>query len=75
VALDSGPARPARAAGGTGLAAADRVVLLADATKIPGTGVGRVCGPKDLHTVVTTTGADTDSCRALREAGVEVITA
>src|SRR6266498_755191 len=57
------------------IAAADRVVLLADATKFLGTGVGRVCGPKDLHTVVTTTGADPDSCRALREAGVEVITA
>jgi DeoR/GlpR family transcriptional regulator of sugar metabolism len=57
------------------IAAADRVVLLADATKFPGMGVGRVCGPKDLHTVVTTTGADPDSCRALREAGVEVIVA
>jgi DeoR/GlpR family transcriptional regulator of sugar metabolism len=57
------------------IAAADRVVLLADASKFPGMGVGRVCGPEDLHTVVTTTGADPDSCQALRDAGVEVITA
>jgi DeoR/GlpR family transcriptional regulator of sugar metabolism len=55
------------------IAAANQVILLADATKFPGTGVGLVCGPEDLHVVVTNAGADADTCQALRDAGVEVI--
>ncbi len=38
--------------------AADRVVLLADATKFPGHGVARVCEPTELSMVVTEPGAD-----------------
>ncbi|MFJ7218726.1 DeoR/GlpR family DNA-binding transcription regulator [Amycolatopsis sp. NPDC098790] len=55
------------------VAAADRVVLLADAGKFPGTGLARVCGPDALDVVVTTPGADEPTCATLREAGVEVL--
>ena len=55
------------------IAASDQVVLLADAGKFPGTGIGRVCGPEDLDVVVTNTRADQATCAALREAKVEVI--
>ncbi|GAB3155646.1 DeoR/GlpR family DNA-binding transcription regulator [Amycolatopsis stemonae] len=55
------------------VAAGDRVVLLADAGKFPGTGLARVCGPDALDVVVTTTGADEPTCAALDEAGVEVL--
>jgi DeoR/GlpR family transcriptional regulator of sugar metabolism len=55
------------------IAAANQVILLADATKFPGTGVGRVCGPEALTMVVTNPGADPDTCRAMRDAGVEVV--
>ncbi|MEV4148014.1 DeoR/GlpR family DNA-binding transcription regulator [Amycolatopsis sp. NPDC049691] len=55
------------------VAAADRVVLLADAGKFPGTGLAMVCGPDALDVVVTTPGADEPTCAALREAGVEVL--
>ncbi|WIY03117.1 DeoR/GlpR family DNA-binding transcription regulator [Amycolatopsis mongoliensis] len=55
------------------VAAGDRVVLLADAGKFPGTGLARVCGPDALDVVVTSPGADEPTCSALREAGVEVL--
>ncbi|SEF36428.1 DNA-binding transcriptional regulator of sugar metabolism, DeoR/GlpR family [Amycolatopsis pretoriensis] len=55
------------------VAAADRVVLLADAGKFPGTGLAKVCGPDALDVVVTTPGADEPTCATLREAGVEVL--
>src|SRR5581483_7810965 len=35
------------------IAASDRVVLVADVGKFPGTGMCRVCGPQELDTVVT----------------------
>jgi len=57
------------------IAASEQVILLADATKFPGTGVARVCGPEDLNVVVTNAGADPATCARLREAGVEVIEA
>jgi DeoR/GlpR family transcriptional regulator of sugar metabolism len=57
------------------IAAADQVVLLADAGKFPGTGVARVCGPRELHTVVTDAPANPRTRSALIEAGVEVIEA
>jgi DeoR/GlpR family transcriptional regulator of sugar metabolism len=57
------------------IAASDQVILLADATKFPGTGVGRVCGPEALGVVVTSAGADPTTCRALTDVGVEVISA
>ncbi|MEJ3747299.1 DeoR/GlpR family DNA-binding transcription regulator [Actinomycetes bacterium KLBMP 9797] len=55
------------------IAAADQVVLMADASKFPGTGMARVCGPRDLDVVVTNADADAHTCAALREAGVEVV--
>jgi len=55
------------------VAAADRVVLLADAGKFPGTGLAKVCGPEALDVVVTSAGADEATCAALGEAGVEVL--
>jgi DeoR/GlpR family transcriptional regulator of sugar metabolism len=57
------------------IAASDQIILLADATKFPGTGVARVCGPEDLDVVVTTAGANPTTCAALRDAGAEVIEA
>ncbi|WP_128375805.1 DeoR/GlpR family DNA-binding transcription regulator [Streptomyces cavernae] len=35
------------------IAAGERVALLADAAKFPGTGMAKVCGPEDLDVVVT----------------------
>ncbi len=55
------------------IAASDHVVLLADISKFPGTGMARVCGPHDLNTVVTNADADEKTANAMREAGVVVI--
>lgn len=55
------------------VAAGDRVVLLADAGKFPGTGLAKVCGPDALDVVVTSTGADEPTCAVLADAGVEVL--
>jgi len=57
------------------IAASDQVVLLADASKFPGTGMARVCGPENLHVVVTNAPADPDTRAALSDAGVQVIEA
>ena len=42
------------------IAAADQVVLLADASKFPGTGIAKVCGPEDVDVVVTNAPLDKD---------------
>ena len=55
------------------IAAADQVVLLADATKFPGTGIAKVCGPEDIDVVVTNAPADQATRTALRDADVEVV--
>lgn len=55
------------------VAASDRVVLLADAGKFPGTGLAKVCGPDVLDLVVTNENADAATRAALAEAGVEVL--
>jgi DeoR/GlpR family transcriptional regulator of sugar metabolism len=55
------------------IAAADQVVLLADAGKFPGTGIAKVCGPEDVDVVVTNAPADEMTAAALREANVEVV--
>ncbi|WP_184829256.1 DeoR family transcriptional regulator [Jiangella mangrovi] len=55
------------------IAAADRVVLLADAEKFPGTGFATVCGPDALDVVVTNAVEGTDALGALRENGVKVV--
>jgi DeoR/GlpR family transcriptional regulator of sugar metabolism len=57
------------------IAASEQIILLADATKFPGTGVARVCGPEELDIVVTNAGADPATCARMREADVEVIEA
>jgi DeoR/GlpR family transcriptional regulator of sugar metabolism len=54
------------------IAASDQVVLLADASKFPGRGMARVCGPQDLDVVVTDAPADSPTPSVLREAGVDV---
>jgi DeoR/GlpR family transcriptional regulator of sugar metabolism len=56
------------------IAAADQVVLAADATKFPGTGMARVCGADSLHVVVTNEDADPATLGALRRKGLTVIT-
>ncbi|RZB16809.1 DeoR/GlpR transcriptional regulator [Streptomyces sp. F001] len=53
--------------------ASDRVVLLADSAKFPGTGMAKVCGPGELDVVVTDAAVEPATRTALREAGVEVI--
>lgn len=55
------------------IAASDQVVLLADTSKFPGTGMARVCGPEDLDVVVTNAPAHGATLTSLREAGVEVV--
>jgi DeoR/GlpR family transcriptional regulator of sugar metabolism len=55
--------------------AADRVVLLADRAKFPGTGMAKVCGPDELDMVVTNAPVDPATQSALQEAGVQIITA
>jgi DeoR/GlpR family transcriptional regulator of sugar metabolism len=55
------------------IAAADQVVLLADATKFPGTGIAKVCGPEDVDVVVTNAPADPTTLTALHDADVEVM--
>jgi DeoR/GlpR family transcriptional regulator of sugar metabolism len=58
------------------IASSDRVVLLADAGKLPGTGVARVCGPDELDVLVTNAAAaESASCASLKESGVEVVLA
>jgi DeoR/GlpR family transcriptional regulator of sugar metabolism len=54
------------------IAAADHVVLLADASKFPGTGMARVCDPGALDVVVTNAPTHEPTHSALRDAGVEV---
>ena len=56
------------------LEAAERAVLVADASKFPGRGIARVCGPTDLAAVVTEPGSDPETLAGLAESGVEIIT-
>jgi DeoR/GlpR family transcriptional regulator of sugar metabolism len=57
------------------VAAADRVVLVAGASKFPGTGLLPVCGPDTIHDLVTNVGADQATLDVFTGAGTEVITA
>ncbi|MGW4471369.1 DeoR/GlpR family DNA-binding transcription regulator [Nonomuraea sp. NPDC004354] len=57
------------------IAAGERVVLLADRHKFPGTGALRVCGPEDIDVIVTNEGADERTLRACAAAGTEVVLA
>ncbi len=56
------------------IAASDRVVLAADGSKFPGSGVARVCDGRSLDVLVTDPSADPATCAALGAAGVEVLT-
>jgi len=56
------------------IAAGDKVALLADRSKFPGSGMVKICGPEDLDLLVTTASADDATCMALNDAGVRVIT-
>ncbi|WP_298327969.1 DeoR/GlpR family DNA-binding transcription regulator [Haloactinopolyspora sp.] len=51
----------------------DRVVLLADADKFPGSGFATVCGPEALDAVVSDVGKDADALESFRDNGVEVV--
>lgn len=55
------------------IASSDRVILLADAEKFPGTGFATVCGPDALHAVVTDLDDDAAGLGAFHDNGVEVI--
>ena len=50
-----------------------RVVVLADATKLPGVGLLSVCGPEELDAVITDAAPDAEPMLALRDADVEVM--
>jgi DeoR/GlpR family transcriptional regulator of sugar metabolism len=57
------------------LTASRQVVLLASAGKFPGdSGLVRVCGPDDIHMLITNTSSDPATLATFSEAGVEVIT-
>ncbi|MFD4546763.1 DeoR/GlpR family DNA-binding transcription regulator [Streptomyces sp. NPDC058466] len=55
--------------------AGERVVLLADRAKFPGTGMAKVCGPQELDVVVTNAPVDAATRSSLEEAGVRVVVA
>jgi DeoR/GlpR family transcriptional regulator of sugar metabolism len=54
--------------------AGDKVVLLADSAKFPGTGMARVCGPGELDVLVTNGSLDPGTRSSFEDAGVEVVT-
>jgi DeoR/GlpR family transcriptional regulator of sugar metabolism len=55
------------------IAASDRVVLLADREKFPGTGMAKVCGPELLDVLVTNAPAEPATLAALQGAAVKVV--
>ncbi|MFI6015883.1 DeoR/GlpR family DNA-binding transcription regulator [Streptomyces sp. NPDC051243] len=55
------------------IAAGDKVVLLADKSKFPGTGMVKICGPEDLDALITDAPEGSATCMTLHEAGVKVI--
>ena len=57
------------------IAASDKVALLVDDTKFPGTGMVKICGPEDLDVVVTNVVPGAAAWTAFEEAGVDVIRA
>jgi DeoR/GlpR family transcriptional regulator of sugar metabolism len=46
------------------IAAGDKVVLLADKSKFPGTGMVKICGPDDLDVLITNASEDDATCMA-----------
>ena len=56
------------------IAAAGRVVLLADVHKFPGSGYARVCSPTELDLLVTNDAACPSTVTVFRDSEVEVVT-
>lgn len=57
------------------LRAADEVILLADPTKFPGSGLARVCGPDDIDVLVCRADSDQRTLAVFDEAGCRVVQA
>ncbi len=57
------------------IAAADRVVLLADGSKLPGQGLLSVCTPDQIDVLVTTKDAAPEILRIFEKAGTQVVVA
>jgi DeoR family transcriptional regulator of aga operon len=57
------------------VASADRVVVLADASKLGQVSLGAVCGVEAVDVLLTNEGADVAVLADLTAAGVEVVTA
>lgn len=55
------------------IAAADEVLLLADASKFPGSGTATVCEASALGTVLTDTAPDADTVAALERGGAQLV--
>lgn len=54
------------------MAAAERIVLLADGSKFPGGGLARVCGASDVDVLVSTEDAAPQTVATFTDAGAEV---
>lgn len=54
------------------LQASDQVILVADGSKFPGSGLARICGAGEIDTLVTSPGADPTTLATFEEAGAEV---
>ena len=54
------------------MSAAEQTVVLADCGKFPGTGLLPVCGPEDVHVLVTNDGADPATLAVCARAGAEI---
>ncbi len=57
------------------IASSQQVVLLADGSKYPGSGLFTVCAAAEVTTLVTDADADAATVRVMQESGVEVLTA
>ncbi len=57
------------------LASSPAVVLVADETKFPGTGILAVCSPSEISTLITSSEAPLATLQVFRQAGSEVIQA
>ncbi|MFC9133342.1 hypothetical protein ACFT4A_41765, partial [Streptomyces sp. NPDC057099] len=51
----------------------DLAALLADQSKLPRTGMVKICGPEDLDALVTNAPEDDKTCMTSREAGVVIV--
>ena len=55
------------------LTSSPRIVLVADETKFPGTGILSVCRPSAINTLITSADADPATLEAFRQAGSDVM--